>query len=330
MEAMAGRIEKANSVIPYDADKQFYFGSETFFQITTQYEPILMTDFRNNNAGQLYVVATPIGHLDDITQRAIDTLQKCDYIAAEDTRHSARLLQQFNITTPVIAYHDHSNQQRRQQLLDWLVSGKSIALISDAGTPLVSDPGYALVKKAAALGIKTVPVPGACAFVAALSVAGLPSDRFLFEGFLPAKTIARQAHLDGLAAQNATLIFYESTHRIVGSLEAMKKAFGGDRKAVIGRELTKTFETILRGTLEDLAEQVQTETNQQRGEFVVLVQGQQKKSLSNTLDAAAKRTMAVLLEELPAGQAATIGARLTGARKRELYRWALNRKHETM
>ena len=280
---------------------------------------------REPRSGQLYIVATPIGHLKDVTQRAVDTLRRVDYIAAEDTRHSARLLHHFNITTPVIAYHEHSEQQRRQQLLDWLAAGREIALISDAGTPLISDPGYTLVREARIQGVKVTPIPGACALVAALSVAGLPSDRFLFEGFPPAKALSRQAYFNGLAGQTATMIFYESPHRILASLAAMVTAFGPQREAVIARELTKTFETILSGQLRELLAQVKADPNQQRGEFVVLVNGLPKQPSTTTISPEAGQTMSVLLAELPVGQAAMIGAKLTGLKRRDLYQWALTR-----
>ncbi|MBX2809542.1 MAG: 16S rRNA (cytidine(1402)-2'-O)-methyltransferase [Cellvibrionaceae bacterium] len=274
--------------------------------------------------GSLYIVATPIGNLADISLRAIETLRAVALIAAEDTRRSGRLLSHFNIGTPLIAYHDHSDTRRITQIIDKLCSGQSIALISDAGTPLVSDPGYRLVKAARAKAIAVVPIPGACALVAALSVSGLPADRWAFEGFLPAKAQARQQRLQALQAEARTLIFYESTHRILESLEAMAQVFGGDREAVLARELTKTYETLLSGTLASLLACLNAEANQCKGEFVLLVKGFDKPNRVSVIDSAAEHTMKILLQELSVKQAASLGARLTGIKKRDLYQWALN------
>jgi 16S rRNA (cytidine1402-2'-O)-methyltransferase len=298
--------------------------------MSDQYNSSQLSSDLSGNAGlgKLYIVATPIGNLGDMTQRAIDTLMMVDHIAVEDTRHSARLLNHFNITTPVIAYHDHSDARRQQKIVEWLLSGKSVALISDAGTPLISDPGYQLVREARAQQIPVIPVPGACALVAALSVAGLPSDRFAFEGFLPAKANARRLQLDALAYETRTLLFYESTHRIVDSLQAMVDSFGADREVVIARELTKTFETILSGNLQSVVEQVKADTNQQRGEFVVLVSGHKKPEYAIEIDIEVARIMTVLLGELPVKQASVIGAKLTGVKKRDLYQWAVQQQEQ--
>ena len=274
----------------------------------------------------LYIVATPIGNLEDISSRAIATLKSADYIAAEDTRHSGRLLAHFNITTPVIAYHDHSNAKRLQKISELLSEGKSVALISDAGTPLISDPGYQLVKEARGQQVQVVPIPGPCAIVAALSAAGIPSDRFVFEGFLPAKATARQTQLNALAQEPRTLIFYESTHRLLDSLSDMISVFGGERIATIARELTKTYETILSGSLAELLEVVSEDTNQQKGEFVLLVAGYKTSDEQRVINTEVEQTMRILLDELPIKQAAAIGAKLTGLKKRDLYQWALGLK----
>ena len=276
--------------------------------------------------GTLFIVATPIGNLGDISTRALQVLQTVDMIAAEDTRHSGRLLAQFTISVPMMAYHDHSDERRQQQLLDHLLAGKAVALISDAGTPLISDPGYGLVKAARDLGVTVVPVPGPCALIAALSVSGLPSDRFIFDGFLPAKSNARRTYLETVTQEQRTLIVYESTHRIVDALADMIAILGPQRLAVIARELTKTYETLLSGTLEQLQAQVLDDANQQRGEFVILVAGYQPEAA--TMDKDATDTMKILLEELPIKQAAAIGARLTGLKKRDLYQWALGERSE--
>lgn len=276
-------------------------------------------------AGVLYVVATPIGNLADMVPRAVEILQSVALIAAEDTRHSARLLSHFSISTPCIAYHDHSDSERTEKILDRVAAGESVALISDAGTPLVSDPGYRLVRSARERGLNVVPVPGACAMVAALSASGLPSDRFSFEGFPPPKANARRQWLEALAAESRTLIFYEAPHRVLACLEAMVEVMGGDREAVIARELTKTFETIRLAPLAELVEFVRADSNQQRGEIVLMVAGASTRS-DSTLDAEAERVMGILLEELPVKQAAAMGAKITGVKKNALYQWALEHK----
>lgn len=277
-----------------------------------------------SNPGTLYVVATPIGNLGDMVPRAVETLQTVALIAAEDTRHSARLLSHFDIKTPCIAYHDHSDEQRTEQLIARMKAGDSIALISDAGTPLVSDPGYRLVRSARQAGIQIVPVPGACAMIAALSAAGLPSDRFAFEGFLPAKQVARCAQLQALAADPRTLIFYEAPHRILETLQDMAQVFGAGREVVMARELTKTFETIKGDKVGDLAAWVERDSNQQRGEIVLLVHGAPKPE-NEAMTPEQMHIMNVLLDELPVKQAAAIGAKLTGLKKNFLYDWALQR-----
>lgn len=274
--------------------------------------------------GILYVVATPIGNLGDMVPRAVETLQTVAVIAAEDTRHSSRLLSHFDIKTPCIAYHDHSDEQRTTQLIARMQAGESVALISDAGTPLVSDPGYRLVRSARQAGIQVVPVPGACAMIAALSAAGLPSDRFAFEGFLPAKETARRAQLESVANDPRTLIFYEAPHRILETLQDMEKVFGAKREVVMARELTKTFETINGNEVAALASWVAGDSNQQRGEIVLLVHGAAKQDAGD-MTPEQQRVMEVLLEELPVKQAASLGAKLTGLKKNFLYQWALDK-----
>src|SRR5690606_11431988 len=223
--------------------------------------------------GTLFVVATPIGNLGDLAPRALKTLRTVAALCAEDTRRTRQLLAHFGVDRPLLALHDHNEEAMAARLVARLLAGDSLALVSDAGTPLVSDPGFRLVRAARAAGVKVSPVPGPCAFIAALSVAGLPSDRFVFEGFLPAKASARRERLAALAAEPRTLAFYESSHRIADTLADMRDAFGADRPAVLARELTKLFETVLDGSLADLAQRVATDADQRKGEFVVLVQG---------------------------------------------------------
>jgi 16S rRNA (cytidine1402-2'-O)-methyltransferase len=259
--------------------------------------------------------------------RAVEILQRADVIAAEDTRHSARLLDHFGIATPMVAYHDHSDEYRTQKLIERLQAGATVALISDAGTPLVSDPGYRLVKLARAAGVRVIPVPGACALIAALSASGLPSDRFAFEGFLPAKAGQRQNALTLLNKEPRTLLFYEAPHRVLECLRDMVAVFGGEREAVLARELTKTFETIVSAPLQELLTFVEADTNQQRGEIVLLVRGYEQPE-SGGIDPEVQRIMQILMEELPTKQAAALAARLSGARKNDLYQWALAQKAE--
>jgi 16S rRNA (cytidine1402-2'-O)-methyltransferase len=254
--------------------------------------------------------------------RAIEILQTVDIIAAEDTRHSARLMQHFQITTPMMAYHDHSNEQKVQDLVARLRGGAKVALISDAGTPLVSDPGYRLVMLARKEGVQVIPIPGACAAIAALSASGLPSDRFTFAGFPPAKSGARQSFYQQFASTTHTLIFYESPHRIVESLVDMTEVFGPEREVVLAREITKTFETFLLGSVADVHAKVVTDTNQQKGEIVLLVKGLEKSEGAVELDEAAQKLMRVLLaESLSVKQASNIAAKITGIKKKVLYDW---------
>ncbi len=273
--------------------------------------------------GTLYVVATPIGNLQDISERARQVLARVNLIAAEDTRHSARLLEHFNITTPMVPCHDHNERTSSNALVQRLLAGESLALISDAGTPLVSDPGYHLVRHARLAGVRVVPVPGACAAIAALSAAGLPSDRFVFEGFLPARSNARAARLQALAQEARTLVFYEAPHRLLESVLAMADVFGGERQAVLARELTKTFETIHGASLAELAQWIATDSNQQRGECVLLVEGLNEKAGKDAVDAESQRILKLLVAELPLKKAAALVAQITGVRKNLLYQWGL-------
>ena len=273
----------------------------------------------------LYVVATPIGNLDDITARALRVLREVAVIAAEDTRHSARLLQHFGVTTPLVACHEHNERDQGGRFLARLQGGEDIALISDAGTPLISDPGFHLVRQARAAGIRVVPVPGPCALIAALSAAGLPSDRFVFEGFLPAKTAGRLARLEQLKEEPRTLIFYEAPHRLLDCLADLERIMGSDRLAVMARELTKAFETIQGLPLGELRAWVAADGNQQRGECVLLVAGWQAPA-ENSVPAAALRVLELLLKEMPLKRAAALAAEITGVRKNLLYQAALERQ----
>jgi 16S rRNA (cytidine1402-2'-O)-methyltransferase len=271
----------------------------------------------NPPGGTLYVVATPIGNLGDLSPRALDTLRAVAAICAEDTRRTRQLLAHYGIEKPLLALHEHNEGEVAERLVARLLAGESLALVSDAGTPLVSDPGFRLVRAARAAGIKVSPLPGPCAFVAALSVAGLPSDRLAFEGFLPAKAAARRERLVRLAGEVRTLAFYESAHRIEDSLEDMATAFGADRPAVLARELTKLFETVLDGTLGELRARVAADPNQRKGEFVVLVQGVGEDADARIAEG--RRLYAKLGEHLPPSTAARLAAELSGAPRKALY-----------
>ena len=268
--------------------------------------------------GKLWIVATPIGNLDDLSARAQSILRQVDLVAAEDTRHSAALLQHYGIATRRVALHEHNEREVSADLVRQMRDGTQIALVSDAGTPLISDPGFRLVRAAREAGIAVSPVPGACAAIAALSVAGLPSDRFVFEGFLPAKPAARRAYLQALANETRTLIFYESSHRIVETLDDLAAVFGGNRRAVVARELTKLFETVLDDSLADLGVRVKADANQQRGEFVVLVAGAGDDAAAARL-AEGRRVFELLRKDLPTGRAAKLAAEITGAPRNALY-----------
>lgn len=273
----------------------------------------------------LFVVATPIGNLEDITYRAVRVLSEVDVIAAEDTRHSAVLLRHFGIATPVVAFHEHNERQTTPRLLERLKSGQSIALISDAGTPLISDPGYRLVQAVREQGLPVSPVPGPSAVTAALSVCGLPTDRFVFEGFLPARAAARRQRIEGLAAEPRTVVLFESPHRIRECLADLEAVLGSDRRAVLARELTKRFETILDAPLGELALAVVADEDQRRGEFVLLLAGADAAAPDED---EAQRIVDILLEALPLAQAATLAARITGSTRNRVYRRAIARRGE--
>lgn len=273
------------------------------------------------NQGTLYVIATPIGNLADIGERAIELLKQVDLIAAEDTRHSKGLLQYYSIGTHMQAYHDHNEEQITPKLVQRLLAGEDIALISDAGTPLLSDPGYRLVKAAHEASIKVSPVPGACAAVAALSASGLATDKFLFAGFPPHKQGARQGFYQELESQVPTLILYESSHRIVASVKDMQLVFGGGRRVVMAREISKTFETIHSSTLAELPEWIEADQNQQKGEFVIVVEGKVEKA--DLMSVELEQVLRVLLEELSVKQASKLAAKITGIKKNIVYKLAL-------
>ncbi|ODN43501.1 16S rRNA (cytidine(1402)-2'-O)-methyltransferase [Piscirickettsia litoralis] len=273
----------------------------------------------------LYIVATPIGHLGDLTPRAIEILKEVSVIAAEDTRHSKRLMQHFNIQTPTLTLHEHNEREKSLALLERIEQGDSIALISDAGTPLVSDPGYHFVRLAHEKAIKVVPIPGVSALIAALSVSGLASDEFRFVGFLPAKSSGRGQRLQSLVDDTATLIFYEAPHRIYDCIAQMAVVLGGNREACIARELTKQYETVKKAPLTELVKWLENDSNQQRGEFVVLVSGAEKKA-EQALSTEDERIMKLLLEQVKVKTAAQLAAEITGKSKRDFYQYGLSLK----
>ncbi|BFM34912.1 MULTISPECIES: 16S rRNA (cytidine(1402)-2'-O)-methyltransferase [Acinetobacter] len=272
-------------------------------------------------SAQLFVVATPIGHLDDMSYRAIDVLKSVSLIAAEDTRTSAQLMKHFNISTPLTACHEHNESNKIDILVQKLLNGEDMALISDAGTPLISDPGFKLVRAAQANGIRVIPVPGACAAIAALSAVGLPSDRFSFQGFLASKQSQRLQQLEKLKDETQTLIFYEAPHRILDSVKDMAAVFGADRPVGFAREITKTFETIKKMTLGELAEFIAADHHQQKGEIVLVVGGasEEKDMEQEKLDQLLQR----LLQDLSVKAASQLAADLTGIKKKIAYQRAL-------
>lgn len=268
-------------------------------------------------AGALHEVATPIGNLGDLGARAREVLAGVDAICAEDTRHTRQLLNALGIERPLLALHEHNEADMAWKLAERLRAGESLALVSDAGTPLVSDPGYRLVREVRAAGLRVVPVPGACAAIAALSVAGIPSDRFCFEGFLPAKAGARRERLRALAREMRTLVFYESAHRIEESLSDLVAEFGADREAVLARELTKLFETVFGETLGDIAARVAADPDQRKGEFVLVVRGAEDDAEARLLEG--QRLYARLVEHLKPSLAAKLAAEISGAPRKALY-----------
>jgi len=282
---------------------------------------------KNAAAGRLYVVATPIGNLGDLSARARATLEGCSVVAAEDTRHSGSLLAHVGLKKPLVSLHDHNEAERAPELIAQLLGGASIALVSDAGTPAISDPGYDLVRLAAEAGIEVVAVPGPCAAVAALSIGGLPTDRFCFEGFLPARGSARRTRLDALKSEPRTLVFYESPHRVALTLEDCAGAFGLARNAVVAREITKLHETTYRGSLGDLAARAANDTDFARGEIVLIVGGapaiEGAEGGADGHGGALDKVLVVLMAELPLKQAAHLAAKIAGTRDNETYKRAL-------
>ncbi len=272
-------------------------------------------------SGVLYVVATPIGNLEDITARALRVLREVACIAAEDTRHTGQLLRHFGIDTPLLSLHEHNERARLESIAARLRNGDALALVADAGTPLISDPGFPLVRELRRQGLKVIPVPGPSSVLAALSVAGLPTDRFAFEGFPPAKATARRERLQALAREERTLVLFESSHRIADTLADLAAVFGSERPAVVARELTKRFEEIHGATLGELPAWLAADPYRSKGEFVLVVQGAAATSAVDTPDH--RRLLLALLAELPLGRAVAVAARLTGLRKKPLYDLAL-------
>jgi len=274
---------------------------------------------------QLYVVATPIGNLADITLRAQQVLESVDIIAAEDTRHTKKLLNHLGIQKPLMATHDHNEAQAAQQIIEKLQSGQNIAIVSDAGTPLIADPGYHVADQVAKAGFNIVPVPGACAVITALCAAALPTDRFIFDGFLPAKTTARKSYFESIKHEERTLVMYESPHRIMATLDDLIDVLGEDKEVVVARELTKTFETFNRGTAGEIRELMQADSNQQRGEFVLMVRGVLANKKLEVSQEALDLTL-LIAKELPLKKAAAIVSEHTGFKKNQLYQLALEAK----
>lgn len=274
--------------------------------------------------GTLYIVATPIGNLGDISQRAIDILTQVDVIACEDTRHSGKLLSAFSIKNKTMSLHDHNERQRQDQVANMLKEGKTIALVSDAGTPLISDPGFHIVRHCRSLGLNVSPIPGACAAIAALSVAGLPTDRFSFEGFLPSKSGARQATLTALVDEPRTMVFYDAPRRAIDTVRDIVATLGGERYIVIARELTKTFETIHSDTAENFLAWLEQDANQLKGEMVLIIEGY--KAVENEISAEVINTLKLLLAEMKPKKACAIAAEIYGVKKNALYEVALSLK----
>lgn len=270
--------------------------------------------------GTLFIVATPIGNLEDLSPRAITTLKQVDLIAAEDTRHSRPLLQQFSINTPVCAYHEHNERVQAEKLIDKLKAGESIAIISDAGTPLINDPGYRIVAAAHENRMNVVPVPGPSAVIVALSVSGLPTDRFVYEGYLPAKTTARKKHLQALLQETRTIVFYESPHRIRDSIIDIKTVFGDQRRLTLARELTKQYEQVVTGTAAEVDDQIENQAIKIKGEFVILVAGADAIACD---DAEVLRIHQLLADKMSRRDAAGLTAKITGRTKNDVYQMAL-------
>lgn len=280
-----------------------------------------MTSDSRLQAGTLYIVATPIGNLADLTERAKQVLASVDVIACEDTRHTQKLLQHLGLRKPLLSVHEHNERERVEQVAEHLNKGLTMALVSDAGTPLISDPGYPLVQALRSLGHTITPVPGVSAIITALSAAGLPTDRFTFEGFLPHKSGGKRDKLDALSQEVRTMVFYESKHRILDTLAVMAEAFGEQRPACVARELTKTFETFYHGTLPAILAQISADDDQQKGEFVVMIAGNPQPAPASEVDT--DKLFRLLLAELPPKKAAAVISDLTGENKKALYQKAL-------
>lgn len=274
--------------------------------------------------GTLYIVATPIGNLSDISTRALEILAQVDIIACEDTRHTQKLLSAFAIKNKTLSMHDHNERQRQDYIAQLLQEGKSIALVSDAGTPLISDPGFHLVRHCRSLGLPVSPIPGACAAISALSVAGLPTDRFSFEGFLPAKSGARQSTLLALINEPRTMVFYDAPRRAIDTVKDIVTTLGGERYVVIARELTKTFETIHSDSAENLLAWLEQDPNQLKGEMVLIIEGYQ--SNPDEISAEVINTLKLLLDEMKPKKACAIAAEIHGVKKNALYDIALSFK----
>jgi 16S rRNA (cytidine1402-2'-O)-methyltransferase len=268
--------------------------------------------------GRLQVIATPIGNLADLSERAREALAQADIIAAEDTRHTGALLKALGLATPLLSLHEHNESRRVPALLTRLAQGERVALVSDAGTPLLSDPGYELVRAAISAGFEVSAIPGPSAITAALAVAGLPTDRFCFEGFLPARERERRAALEALAHERRTLVFFEAPHRIAAALADMAAVLGPEREAVVARELTKAHETLYRGTLSELAARAATEANFARGEITLVVRGAPA-AAAGVDERLLHRTVEVLSKELPPGRVAAVAAQLSGATRAAAY-----------
>lgn len=281
----------------------------------------------HSTQGTLFIIPTPIGNLQDLTPRALETLQKVDLVVAEDTRHSGLLLNHFGIKQSFLSLHDHNEQQKTQLIISKLQQGTNIGLVSDAGTPLISDPGFHLVRECRDAGIKIVPLAGACAAIVALSGAGIASDRFCFEGFLSAKSKGRQDRLQELSLEPRTMIFYESTHRILQTLEDMQLIWGKERYVVLARELTKTWETITGETLENLIPWLQADPNRTKGEMVIIAEGYKFLSPQEEIPKQAQKAVKLLAKELPLKTATQIVAELFNLKKNALYQWAINLKN---
>ena len=277
----------------------------------------------SNKSGHLYIIATPIGNLEDISQRAVNILDSVDFILAEDTRHSRILLQKIGSSSSLIAFHEHNESRLVPVIIDRLKAGESAGLISDAGTPLISDPGYSLVVSAHENEISVIPIPGPSAVISALSIAGLATDKFIFEGYLPAKKVARQKYLQSLKNEDRTLVFFEVPHRIMQSIDDLVDCFGQQRKAALVKELTKVHETVYRNTLLKIRQWLNADKSRQKGEFVILVAGAEKDSFDIT---EATRILKILLQSLPIKEAVSIAVKILKGRKNDLYKLALKLK----